>query len=128
MLCLLTLQLYSVSGGFLQTAQTWANARVYSASCAYVLGSVFVCCLFYKQFTWLGVMKGRFMIALCNGFFYFRNMWWILFQKRIARGEGIKRDHCSVDVAPGGYVWPWCLDGFIKPGGGVMLIVLFNIL
>ena len=43
-------------------------------------------------------------------------------------GEGIKRDHCSVDVAPGGYVWPWCLDGFIKPGGGVMLIVLFNIL
>ena len=37
----------SPSGGFFQTAQTWG---VCSASCAHVLGSVFVCCLFYKQF------------------------------------------------------------------------------
>ena len=43
-------------------------------------------------------------------------------------GEGIERDHCSVDAAPGGCVWPWCRDGFSKPGGGVMLIELFNIL
>ena len=37
-----------VSGGFLQTAQTWANARVCSASCVRALGSMFVCmfCLF----------------------------------------------------------------------------------
>ena len=36
----------SPSGGFLQTAQTWANAGVCSASCVHVLGSVFVCLLF----------------------------------------------------------------------------------
>ena len=57
-----------VSGGLLQTAQTWANARVCSASCAHALGSMFVClfviaCLFYRQFRGLGVLKGRFMIA-----------------------------------------------------------------
>ena len=42
-----------VSGGFLQTAQTWPNAGVCSVSCALVFGSVFVyylvvfcCCCF----------------------------------------------------------------------------------
>ena len=35
-----------ISGGFLQTAQTWANVRVCGASCAHVLGSMFVCLLF----------------------------------------------------------------------------------
>ena len=42
---------YSKRGSLLQTAQTWANARVCSASCAHALGSMFVCyslfvCLF----------------------------------------------------------------------------------
>ena len=36
----------SPSGGFLQTAQTWANAGVCTASCTHVLG-LFVCCLLF---------------------------------------------------------------------------------
>ena len=41
----------SQSGGFLQTAQTWANAGICSASCANALGSVFVlACLFVCLF------------------------------------------------------------------------------
>ena len=44
-----------VSSGFLQTAQTWANAGVCSASCVHALGSLFVITclfvyLFYRQF------------------------------------------------------------------------------
>ncbi len=43
-----------VSGCVLQTAQTWANAGVCSASCAHAFGCVFVClfvitCLFVLQ-------------------------------------------------------------------------------
>ena len=33
------------SGGFLRTAQTWANAGVCGASCAHALDTVFVCLL-----------------------------------------------------------------------------------
>ena len=42
-----------VSGSLLLTAQTWANAGVYSASCAHALGSMYVCsfvCLFVCLF------------------------------------------------------------------------------
>ena len=42
-----------VSGCLLQTAQTWANAGVCSASCAHAFGCMYVClfvCLFYRQF------------------------------------------------------------------------------
>ncbi len=44
-----------VSGSLLQTAHTWANAEMCSASCAHALGSMFVClfviaCLFVCLF------------------------------------------------------------------------------
>ena len=43
-----------VSGCLLQTAQTWANAGVCSASCAHAFGCIYVClfvitCLFVLQ-------------------------------------------------------------------------------
>ena len=45
------------SGVFLQTAQTWANVGVCSASCAHALDSMFVCifsfCLFVCLFVCL---------------------------------------------------------------------------
>ena len=56
------------------------------------------------------------------GVFYFSNMCLIK-----NSGERVDREHCSVYVAPGGYVWPWCLDSINKPGGGVMLIMVINI-
>ena len=41
---------------------------------------------------------------------------------------GVKGEYCSVDVAPGGYVMARVFDGFNRPGDGMMLIMLFNIL
>ena len=38
-----------VSGGLLQTSQTWATAGVCGASCVHVLGFGLFVCLFYKQ-------------------------------------------------------------------------------
>ena len=63
---------YSISGGFLQTARTWVNAGVFSASYAYIclfvlaFACLFVCvfvCLFYTQFRRLDIAKGRFIVA-----------------------------------------------------------------
>ena len=42
--------------------------------------------------------------------------------------HGVKGKHCSVDAAPGGYVMATVFDDFSRPGGGVMLIMLFKIL
>ena len=42
--------------------------------------------------------------------------------------QGVKGEHCSVDAAPGGHVMAMGFDGFSRSGGGVMLIMLFNIL
>ena len=39
----------------------------------------------------------------------------------------VKGEHCSVDAAPGGYVMATFFDGFNRPGGGVMLIMLLEI-
>ena len=36
------------------------------------------------------------------GIFYFGNMWWDLVPDLDCLG--VKREHCSVDAAPGGYV------------------------
>ena len=55
--CFISIDLWfssQVSGSLLQTAQTWANAGVCSASCAHAFGCMFVCllllvCLFVLQ-------------------------------------------------------------------------------
>ena len=53
-------------------------------------------------------------------------MWWDHIPD--ANCSGVNREHCSVDATPGGYVMATVFDGFNRPGGGVMLIALFNIL
>jgi len=53
-----------VSGGFLQTAETWANAGVCSASCAHALDSMFVC-LFWLVCLFVCLVFS--ISAMCNG-------------------------------------------------------------
>ena len=53
-------------------------------------------------------------------------MWWNLIPD--ANCSGVKRERCSFDATPGGYVMAAVFVGFNRPGGGVMLIALFNIL
>ena len=42
--------------------------------------------------------------------------------------HGGKGEHCSFDATPGGYVIATGFFGFSRPGGGVMLIMLFKML
>ena len=59
--------------------------------------------------------------------FYISSMWWELISD--ADSSVLEREHCSVDVATGGYVMATVFDGFNRPGGGgVMMIMLFNML
>ena len=77
---------------------TKVGEYVHSASCAHALGSMFVCyslfvCLFDRQFRWLGVVKGRFMIAAWKAvFLYFSNVWWDHIPD--ANCSGVKGEHC----------------------------------
>ena len=74
-----------VSGGFLQTAQTW----VCSASCAHALSSMFVClfdlaylfvCLFVcftdNLSEWVSWKGGLWLLLKNYGVFYFNDAWW----------------------------------------------------
>ena len=60
------------------------------------------------------------------GVFYFSNMWWDFTPD--ADCTGVEKEQCNVDAAPGGYVMNTVFYGFNRPGGGVMFIMLFNIL
>ena len=60
------------------------------------------------------------------GVFYFSNVWWDHIPD--ANCTGVKGEHCSVDAAPGGDVMATVFYGFIRPGGGVTLIMLFKML
>ena len=44
---------------------------------------------------------------------------------RIARGGGVKGEHCSVDAAPGGHVMATVFDGFNRPGLIIFLMSWF---
>ena len=52
-------------------------------------------------------------------------MWWDHIPD--ANCKKVKEEHCSVDAAPGGHVMPRFSNGFNRPGGSVMLIMLFTI-
>ena len=56
----------------------------------------------------------------------FSNVWWDHIPD--ANCSGVKGEHCSVDAAPGGYVMAMVFYGSNRPGGGVILIMLFKIL
>ena len=58
--------------------------------------------------------------------FYFSNMWWDNIPE--VNCSGVKGEHCSFDAAPGGHVIATVFNDFNRPGGRVMLIMLFNIL
>ena len=60
------------------------------------------------------------------GVLYFSNMWWDLSPD--ADCSAVEKEHCSVDAASGGYVMTMVCDGFNRPGCGVILTMLFNIL
>ena len=60
------------------------------------------------------------------GIFYCSNVWWDHIPD--VNFTGVKGEHCSVDAAPGGDVMATVFDGFSRPGGGVMLIMLFKML
>ena len=60
------------------------------------------------------------------GVFYFSNVRWNHIPD--ANCSGVKTEHCSVDVAPGSYVMATVFWWFNRHGGGVMLLMLFNIL
>ena len=60
------------------------------------------------------------------GVFYFSNMWWDNIPD--ADCSGVEREHGSVDAPPGCYVIATVFDGFKRPVGRVMLIMLFKIL
>ena len=56
------------------------------------------------------------------GVFYFSNKWWYLIPD--ADCSGVEKEHRSTWWLCNGHIF----NGFNRPGGGVMLIMLFNIL
>ena len=57
---------------------------------------------------------------------YFSNMWWDHIPD--VNCSRVKREHCSVDAASCGYViMATTFYGFHRPGSGVMLAMLFDI-